>query len=160
MRNLLTIAALVAACTGASATETQFADFAVRLAHERGFKSCDAAVRQVFSSAGGEDMRVLTDTLPGIAADQLQMFAIWGRPGDTVQTEVMLRHRAGKCYAQITSSLVADGSCEAWLNSQTAFNVVKTFLGVGMAKNRGGVDAILRAVGSSCVITYRRGSVY
>ena len=155
------ICVLLASGAAAAAGDDRFVDFAIRQAHERGFTECDRGIRDVLSSASGEDIRVFTDALKPIASDQLQLAAIWGKPGDTVLTDANLRMKAGRCHIQVSSTVVASTSCENWLNSQSAFSLRATTVGVLISRSPGGVDALLRKTGNdSCVITYRRGSSY
>lgn len=155
------ICVLLASGMAAAAGDDRFADFAIRQAHERGFTGCDRGIRDVLASASGEDIRVFTDALKPIASDQLQLAAIWGKPGDTVLTDATLRMKAGRCHIQVSSTVVASTSCENWLSSQSLFSLRATTVGVLISRSPGGVDALLRQAGNdSCVITYRRGSSY
>lgn len=138
------------------------ADFAVRQAHDRGFRYCDSGIRDALAASNGsEDARILTDAAKELAADQLTLAAIWGRPGDTVFTEMTMRVKADQCVVQHLSTTVVSASCERWLENQSAFRVRAVTLGVRFAKNAGGVDAILQPAGQdSCLIVYRRAGKY
>lgn len=161
MRNTAFAICVLLASGVAAAGDVRFADFAIRQAHERGFARCDRGIRDVLNSASGEDIRVFTDVLKPIESDQIQLAAIWGKPGDTVLTEATLRMKAGRCHIQLSSTVIASTSCDSWLSGQSAFSLRATTVGVLISRSPGGVDALLRPAGTdSCVITYRRGSSY
>lgn len=161
MKALLALAALAGLTSTALASDQTFTDFAVQQARLRGSKSCEAAIREVFSGAGGEDMRVLTDSLKGINSDQLQMVAVYGAPNDAVVVKVMVRSKGSQCFTQRAATVVMPTSCDEWLARNTAFKVRSSTVGVRFAKNAGGVDALLRSAGDQhCVVTYRGGNIF
>lgn len=163
MRKALLLANfLLAANLNVAFANDSVADFAVRQAHDRGFRGCDSGIRAALAAVtGSEDARVLTDAVREIAADQLTLAVVWGRPGDTILSEMTMRVKAGQCFVQHLSTVVANVDCDRWLESQSAFRVRAVTLGVKFAKNAGGVDAILQPAGQdTCLIAYRRAGKY
>jgi hypothetical protein len=152
--------ALAANLAVAHAGDPRFSEFAVRQAHERGFKGCDTGIRDALSSASGDDIRALSSNIPGTASDQLQLAAVWGRPGDVVMAELAIRVKGGRCFVHASSTMIVNKTCGGWLSDQSAFVPRSNTLGVLFARNAGGVEAILSPVGESCAIVFRRGASF
>src|SRR5690606_5322625 len=107
--------------TGQSGSGQSFVEFAVSNAHKRGFVGCDKAIRSVFDTAGGEDMRVVTDVFDETKQDSLKMTAAWGRDGDSVFTEAEFRKAGPLCLVTATTILTSSKSCTAYAAEMTAF---------------------------------------
>jgi hypothetical protein len=138
----------------------EFIDFAVKQAHSVNFKGCDAAIRDAFQNAGGKDIRVWAHYLEESRSDQLQLSGAYGSDGDMVHVDASLRRQGGKCLMQVASTIVMDQSCPSYLSDNPVWKVEASTGDIQSVKNGNGVMALLRPVGRSCVITFRRGTVH
>lgn len=143
----------------AFAEDSAFITFALKNAHDRGFVGCDAAIKDAFGLAGGDDMRVVTNRFDELN-DSLRMTAAYGREGDSVLVEADFRKSGGRCYASISSLLTANKSCTAYLAEMSAFKYESEAPGHIWAKNAGGVNMILRPLGANCIAVFQRSSKF
>lgn len=154
--------ALAAVMTGScvlpvsAAGDKKFIDFIVKNAHDQGFKTCDAAIRQAFDLASGTDVRVLTSPIPGVnSANSLKMNVVYGKIGDTVQQDAVFRNLGSSCSYSLTITISSQSSCVAVLSKMNKFKYVAETNGVIYTRNSGGVNLLLTPIGQqSCIQTY------
>lgn len=143
--------------TGESGKGSSFREFAVSAAHKRGFVGCDDAIRSVFKTAGGDDIRVVTDVFDETKRDSLKMTAAWGREGDSVLAEAEFRKSGAGCLVTTTTILTSSKSCTAYAAEMHAFKYTAEAPGHIWMKNAGGANLILRPMGGSCVAIFQVG---
>jgi len=153
---LLTASLLIASATQAN---EKFVAFAVNHAHERGFNGCDAAIKDAFEFAGGDDLRVSSDWFKTMKGS-LRITGTYGKKNDAVLVDAILTKSGGKCYAYHTTIIGYNKSCNATLAELEAFEYVAESPDYIWTENAGGVDMLLTPVGNGCNATFRRSAVY
>jgi len=139
----------------ASAAGKGFSEFVLEQAHDRSFTQCDTAIRDAYSLASGQDIRVITYSIPG--TDGLKIVAVWGKAGDVIHQESQFRKVGATCVFSYTATITQLKSCAAVLGENPAFKFVAETAGVVFTKNSGGMDMLLSPVGpQACMITYIR----
>lgn len=144
---------LVSAQTNAANQE--FIDFAVKQAHSQGFNSCDNAIRQVYSNAGGEDIRTNVSVFKE-SPKLLSMIGTWGSKGDTVFSKTTFINEGASCVYDTTSVITSDKSCLAYSQELSAFNYISETGDYIWLQNAGNVYLLLKPLGSGCIATFSR----
>ncbi|WKU19559.1 MULTISPECIES: hypothetical protein [Advenella] len=137
------------------ANNSKYVKFALDMAHDRGYFGCDKAIKDAFSIAGGDDMRVVTDKFDDLS-DSLKMTVAYGKEGDSILMEAEFRKSQGHCYSTISALTSATKSCAAYLSEMSAFKYETETLDYIWAKNAGGVNMILRPLGANCIAIFQR----
>lgn len=151
------LAATVAlsAAASAHAAHPRFVDFVVGNAHDRGFTQCDAAIRDAFAHAAGDDVRVIT--FQGEDRSSLRMVAVYGSPGDVVYTEAEFTRAGGRCRYSLNHTIVSNRSRAAEMAALPAFRFENETVGVVFTRNEGGVDRLLIPAGpAACTAIFIR----
>ncbi len=157
-KKLITILAFVSFSSVANSDPT-FIDFAVQQAHDRGFRNCDKAIRDVHSNAGGADIRVNTSVFPN-NQNVLTMISTWGSKGDTVFVKSTYIKDGSSCMVERTSVVQSTKSCISYAQDISAFKYVTELSDYIYMDNGQGVNVLLHPTGRGCTATFSYGSVY
>ena len=160
MKSMLPIVAGMILSAGAAADDRTMADFALEQIHKVKMRACDQAVRSIFGTANGEDIRVFTDVLPGDEGKAVRVTAVWGNQNDTVMVDADLRREGSRCSLNVTTTIYLQKSCAMYLAENPVWKVKSETVGVLAAFNAGNVRALLSPVGGSCAIAYFQGNVF
>lgn len=131
----------------------EFLAFAVKQAHQQGFKGCDTAIKSIFEHAGGSDIRVNV-TKHSDNPNQLTMTSTWGSKGDSVFVNATLFKVGSECKYDLTSIVQSSKSCMAYSKEVSAFDYIAETGDYIWMKNAGGVNLLLHPVGSGCTATF------
>ncbi|WP_164963280.1 hypothetical protein [Rubrivivax sp. JA1026] len=129
-------------------------DLPLRMARDKGFAGCDAAITKAFEHAGG-DVRVSISQFPETKADSIKLTATAGSPGDSIYIEAEFRRVGSKCYWTQTAILSSEKSCMAYKEDLSAFKFVAQNSDFTWTENKGGVNMILKGVGSGCMAIFQ-----
>lgn len=136
-----------------AAHANEFPDFVVKNAMERGFKSCNKAIRKAFSLVNGEDIRVITNDMPKTKTDSLKITAVYGKTADSAYIEAEFRKIGLECAYTSTIIMAADKSCVAYFGEMSdAFKFKAETAGTIFAENAGGANMFLTPAENSCVV--------
>lgn len=125
----------------------------LKLAHEKGFVGCDAAITKAFAETGG-DIRVNVSQVPDTHADTLRLTATSGNPGDSIFVDAEFRRLGSKCFYSQTAIITSEKSCIAYKEENPAFRFVAQSTDFTWTQNSGGVLLLLKSVGSGCVAIF------
>jgi len=158
-KGILACAAALMLTGPALAGDQAFIDFAIKHATDRGFHGCDAAIADAFAYAGGEDMRVSSDLFEGLD-NSIRITGTYGNPGDAILVDVTIIKSGGKCYSHITTSMVVNKTCTAYMAEMSAFQYQGESPDYLWLQNAGGVDLLLNPVNNACAATFRRSTIF
>lgn len=153
MKLKLTLLSLFFISTVSYGGNPQFIEFAVKQAHQQGFKLCDSAIRKVHEYAGGSDMRVNVTTHKD-NPKQLTMTSTWGDKGDSVFKTATFFSVGGQCKYDVTSILHSEKSCISYAQEMTNFSYVAETGDYTWMKNSGGVNMLLHPTGTGCSVVF------
>lgn len=136
------------------ATALAASDLPLRMARDKGFTGCDAAITEAFEHTGG-DIRVNISRFPETKADSVKLTATSGSPGDSVYIEAEFRKVGPKCYWTQTAILSSEKNCMAYKEEMSAFKFVAQNTDFTWTENKGGVNLILKGIGSGCMAIFQ-----
>lgn len=136
------------------ATVFAASDLPLRMARDNGFTGCDAAITEAFEHTGG-DVRVNISRFAETKTDSIKLTATSGSPGDSVYIEAEFRKVGPKCYWTQTAILSSVKNCIAYKEEMSAFKFVAQNTDFTWTENKGGVNLILKGIGSGCMAIFQ-----
>ncbi|MFD2178553.1 hypothetical protein [Veronia pacifica] len=156
----LIVGALLLSNSTLASADSDFIDFALKQAHQKGFYQCDKAIKNTFSTAFGSDIRIFTDWFDGTRSDSLKLTGIYGKKGDTVFVESEYRVKSDQCYVTGTTVVTTGKSCTAYASELKSFDYVAETGDYIAMKSKGGIPMFLKPLGSSCIVTFQMNGVF
>jgi len=136
------------------ATALAASELPLKMARDSGFTGCDAAISKAFENTGG-DVRVNVSHFSETKADSFKLTATAGSPGDSVYIEAEFRKVGPKCYWTQTAITTSEKNCIAYKEELSAFKFVAQSTDFTWTENKGGVNMILKGVGSGCMSIFQ-----
>lgn len=139
----------------ALAGDAPIVDFIVKSASDARFKGCDAVLRQAYSGAEGEDVRVLTNFGDAEKGRYVRITSVHGYEGDTVFMDVHARKVGGECLASVASQIATKKNCAAFLAASPDLQAQAQTLGTTWATfAKNGAPVVLSPYphGEGCLI--------
>lgn len=136
------------------ATVYAASDLPLRMAHDEGFRGCDAAITKVFEHTAN-DVRVNISTFKETKADSIKLTATSGSSGDSIYIEAEFRKVGPKCYWTQTAIISSEKNCMAYKEEMSEFKFVAQNTDFTWTQNKGGVNLILKGAGSGCMAIFQ-----
>ncbi|MEQ1621872.1 MAG: hypothetical protein ABL919_10740 [Methylococcales bacterium] len=120
------------------------------MARDKGFIGCDEAITKAFENTSGE-VNVNVSRFPETKNDSIKLTATSGKPGDSIYIEAEFRKYGAKCYSTQTVIITSEKNCIAYKEELPAFKFSAQSSDFTWMENQGGVDVILKSVGTGCM---------
>lgn len=123
----------------------------IDMAREVGFVGCDALIANAFEHAmkSGE-RRFSVSYFKETTRNSVDLYATFGKTGDTVWQTAHFEKNAGVCYSIERIMISEEGNCAGFLNKDQYFKYVDDSAGALWSKNKGGVTKLFMQAGNTC----------
>lgn len=159
MEKVLVVLFLLLAATTSNAENLDYINFAIKQAHSVGFYGCESAIKSVFSTADGNDIRVKVDYFEELKKDTIKLTATWGSQGDSIYSESEFRKLSGKCFWTRTGLVTTTKSCAAYANEMNEFKFTADMADfTWMEHKNNGVTMQMKPFNGGCVAIYQSAS--
>lgn len=138
----------------ANAANAEFIDFAVKQAHKRQYYGCENAIKEVYKTADGSDIRISGSTYKDTNPNVFTMTAVWGSKGDSVLNNTIFIKTGKKCMYSSTINFTTKKNCLTYAQEMQAFKFEAETGDHTWMKNSGGVELVLSQLPSSCNATF------
>jgi hypothetical protein len=126
----------------------------LKMAHEKNFFGCDEAISKAFEFAHGE-VRVEAARFSELKDDSIKLTTTSGKPGDSIYIEAEFRKQGTKCYWSQTIILTSEKNCMAYKEEVPAFKFVEQSSDFTWTENQGGINMLLKSVGTGCMAIFQ-----